>query len=87
MRKLILSLAMLGSLAATGAPASAMPAAQPATAMALLGYESLLQTVQYGGYERRREFLRRQEFRRRQAIRRQEFRRRQAIRRGYYNRY
>lgn len=86
MRKLLLSLAVLGSVAASGdAPAIAMPTGQPALA-AILDQGAAVQTVQYGGISPG-EYRRRQEFRRRQAIRRQEFRRRQAARRGYYRRY
>lgn len=85
MRKLLLSLAVLSSLAVpTGGPVSAMPTGA-STLAAILNEGATAQTVQYGGMTRR-EFRERQEFRRRQALRRQEFRRRQAARRGYYRR-
>lgn len=82
MRKLLLSLAMLGTLAL---PARAMPALAPALAAAAASGPASVQTVQYG--YGRREAVRRQEFRRRQAIRRDRFRRREAARRGYYRPY
>ena len=86
MRKILLSLAVLGSVVASvGTPANAMPSGHAAFAN-ILNPDAAAQTVQYGGMTRR-EFRERQEFRRRQALRRQEFRRRQAARRGYYNRY
>ena len=79
MRKIILTIAALGSLI-TGAPApaEAAPASQAVLATILaLPDGSLAETVQYGGYERERRF------RARQAARRREFRRRQAARRAY----
>ena len=80
MRKLLLTLALLGTAAL---PVSAAPVMQPVLAVANASSQATVQTVQYD----RREYLRRQEFRRRQAIRRQEFRRRQAVRRGYVRPY
>lgn len=86
MRKLILFLVVLGSVAGpVTTPAVAAPTGQHALA-AILDQGAAVETVQYGGLSRR-EYRARQEFRRRQAIRRQEFRRRQAARRGYYRRY
>lgn len=79
MRKIILTIAALGSLI-TGvpAPAEAAPATQAALAAILaLPDGSSVETAQYGGYERQRRF------RARQAARRREFRRREAARRGY----
>ena len=81
MRKLLLSLALLGG----AMPVHAAPVVQPALAAAVVSEQAAVQTVQYGND--RREYLRRQEFRRRQAIRRERFRRRQAIRRGYVRPY
>ncbi len=82
MRKLLLSLALLGAAAL---PVRAAPVMQPALAAAVVSGQPAVQTVQYG-YDRR-EYLRRQEFRRRQEIRRERFRRRQAIRHGYVRPY
>lgn len=82
MRKLFLSLTLLG-LAAL--PVRAAPVMQPALAAAVVSEQAAVQTVQYG-YDRR-EYLRRQEFRRRQEIRRKRFRRRQTVRRGYVRPY
>ena len=80
MRKLFLSLTLLG-LAAL--PTRAAPVMHPALAAAAVSEQAGVQTVQYD----RREYLRRQEFRRRQEIRREQFRRRQAVRRGYVRPY
>lgn len=81
MRKLLLSLLVIGTVAAIPSmPASAMPAGQPVLG-AILGQDAAVQPVQYR-YSRR-EAIRRQEIRRRQALRRQDFRRRQAFRPGY----
>ncbi len=80
MRKLLLSLALLG---VASLPVRAAPALQPALAAVAASNQATVQMVQYD----RREFLRRQEFRRRQEIRRERFRRRQAIRRGYVRPY
>lgn len=80
MRKLFLSLTLLG-LAAL--PARAAPVMQPALATATMSEQANVQTVQYD----RREYLRRQEFRRRQEVRRERFRRRQTVRRGYARPY
>lgn len=77
MRKLLLSLALLGAAAL---PVRAAPIVQPALAAVAAPGQATVQMVQYD--YRRREFLRRQEFQRRQAIRREQFRRHQAIRRG-----
>ena len=82
MRKLLLSLALLGAAAL---PGRAAPVMQPTLAAVAASSQATVQTVQYG-YDRR-EYLRRQEFRRRQEIRRERFRRRQAIRRGYVRPY
>ncbi len=82
MRKLLLSLAMLGTLAL---PVSATPVMQPALAAAAMSGQPAVQTVQYG--YGRREALRRQEIRRREEIRRERFRRREAARRGYLRPY
>ena len=74
MRKLLLSLAVLGTIAA--APVYAAPALQPAaTALAALE-QTAVQPAQY--YQSRRELRRRQEVRRRR-----EYRRRMAARRAY----
>ena len=73
MRKLLLSLALLG---AATLPVRAVPVMQPALTAAIVSEPAAVQTVQYG-YDRR-ERLRRQEIRRREEIRR-----RKAIRRGY----
>jgi len=83
MRKFLLSLAVLGTIAA--APVSAAPVIQPERAEFTTFDQAAVQTVQYG--YNRREAIRRQEFRRRQQIRREQFRRRQAARRGYYRPY
>lgn len=80
MRKLLLTLALLGTAAL---PASAAPTLQPALAAATASSEATVQTVQYD----RRAYLRQQEFRRRQAMRREQFRRRQAARHGYVRPY
>lgn len=80
MRKILLTLAMLGTAAL---PVSAAPVMQPALAAVAAPGQATVQTVQYN----RREFLRRQEFRRRQEIRRERFRRRQAVRHGYVRPY
>ncbi len=80
MRKLLFSLALLGT---TALPVCAAPVMQPGLAAAAASSQATVQTVQYD----RREYLRRQEFRRRQEIRRERFRRRQAIRRGYVRPY
>ncbi len=80
MRKLLLTLAMLGTAAL---PVRAAPVVQPTLAAAAAPGQATVQLVQYD----RREFLRGQEFRRRQEIRRERFRRRQAARRGYVRPY
>ncbi len=82
MRKLFLSLTLLGMAAL---PVCAAPVMQRALAAAAVSEPAAVQTVQYG-YDRR-EHLRRQEFRRRQEIRREQFRRRHAVRRGYVRPY
>lgn len=76
MRKLLLSLAMLGTIAL---PVRAAPAMQPVLAAVVASEPATVQTVQYR-YSRR-------EAVRRQQIRRERFRRRQAARRGYYRPY
>ncbi len=79
MRKFLLSLAVLGTIAA--APVCAAPTLQPALAtVAALDQGAVVQPVQYA--YGRREIRRREELRRRR-----EFRRRQAIRRGYVRPY
>ncbi len=83
MRRLLLSLAVLGTIAA--APVSAAPVMQPALSAITTFDQAAVQTVQYA--YNRREYIRRQEFRRRQEIRREQFRRRHAARRGYYRPY
>ena len=83
MRKVLLSLAMLGTIAVV--PVRAAPVMQPALAAITTLDQTAVQTVQHG-YDRR-EYRRRQEFRRREQIRREQFRRRQAARHGYYRPY
>lgn len=80
MRKLLLSLAMLGAIAIV--PVRAAPVMQPALAAITNFDQAAVQTVQYG-YDRR-EYRRRLEFRRREQLRREEFRRHHAARHGYY---
>ncbi len=78
MRKLLLSLAVLGAIAAM--PVCAAPAVQPIVSAISMLDQSTVQPVQFT-YSRR-EFRRRQEIRRRQ-----EYRRRLAARRGYRRAY
>lgn len=82
MRKLLLSLTVLGAIAVL--PAHAAPVVQPALAAITSLDQAVVQTVQYRYGNR--EYRRRLEFRRREQLRRERLRR-QAARHGYYRPY
>jgi len=78
MRTILLSLALLGTLAAL--PAAAAPTLGSPVIAAMQDATPIVQDVQYRRYER-------QEFRRRQERRHRQEMRRRAHRRGYYRSY